>query len=163
MVVGTRLQVVYELHVPAVAAFQTSCWQHVYRGIVADDYLDAMNLKVRTAAWRERVIAGRRQVVAAWEGTAVVGVVSWTAAALPAAADELNTLYVAAPWYGSGLAVELLHLAVGTNPARLWVFGANHRARRFYTKHGFVPTGASQDDPDTGVHEVELARPGASA
>ena len=153
---------VTEQDVQAVAAFQTACWQQAYRGIVPDAFLDAMDLEVRTAAWRERVVFGRRHVVAAWDGADVIGVVSWTTAP-PNVADELNTLYVHASRFGSGLAAELLDVAVGTKPARLWVFEANHRARRFYAKHGFTATGVAQIDPDTGVNELELGRKSAPA
>ncbi len=160
---GIRVQAVGEQQVPAVAAFQTACWQQAYRGIVPGAYLDAMNLERRTAGWRERVVSGLRHVVGAWDGEAVVGVVSWTTTGLPNAADELNTLYVDAAQYGSGLADDLLDVAVGAKPARLWVFEANHRARRFYARHGFLATGAAQIDPGTGVHELELARTSAPA
>ena len=160
---GIRLQTVGAQHVPAVARFQTGCWQQAYRGIVPDAYLDAMDLELRTATWRERVALGLRHVVAAWDGEVVVGVVSWTTTRLPNGADELNTLYVDASRYGSGLADELLAVAVGTKPAHLWVFEANHRARRFYARHGFSATGAAQIDPGTGVHELELARTAAPA
>jgi GNAT superfamily N-acetyltransferase len=158
---GVQIRTVGERDVPAVAGFQTSCWQQVYRGVVPDSYLDSMDLQSRTVTWRERVVSGQRHVAAAWSDAAVVGVVSWTADASPQQVDELNTLYVSVALHGTGLAGELLAVALGTRAARLWVFEANNQARRFYGKHGFAATGAAQVDPGTGVWELELARPAA--
>jgi len=129
--------------------------------VVPDSYLDSMDLQSRTVTWRERVVSGQRHVAAAWSDAAVVGVVSWTADASPQQVDELNTLYVSVALHGTGLAGELLAVALGTRAARLWVFEANNQARRFYGKHGFAATGAAQVDPGTGVWELELARPAA--
>lgn len=134
--------------------------------MVPDSYLDSMDLQSRTVTWRERVVSGQRHVAAAGSDAAgsdaaVVGVVSWTADASPQQVDELNTLYVSVALHGTGLAGELLAVALGTRAARLWVFEANNQARRFYGKHGFAATGAAQVDPGTGVWELELARPAA--
>jgi len=100
---GVQIRTVGERDVPAVAGFQTSCWQQVYRGVVPDSYLDSMDLQSRTVTWRERVVSGQRHVAAAWSDAAVVGVVSWTADASPQQVDELNTLYVSVALHGTGL------------------------------------------------------------
>ena len=39
----------------------------------------------------------------------------------------------------------------------LWVFEANKRARRFYTKYGFVETGDRTDSSLDNLPEVRLA------
>lgn len=59
-------------------------------------------------------------------------------------AAELRQLYIYKPWQGLGLADELTDWAKQRARARgateLWlsVFTDNHRARRFYARHGFV-------------------------
>ena len=61
---------------------------------------------------------------------------------------ELLHFGTAVPTWGRGVAGELLAVVVdvlratGAEP-RLLVFAANVRARRFYEKHGWRPTGAS--------------------
>jgi ribosomal protein S18 acetylase RimI-like enzyme len=71
---------------------------------------------------------------------------------LPAAdpapgAVELRQLYVFRPWHGSGIAAALTVWAIERARARgaseLWlsVFTDNHRARRFYARHGFAEIG----------------------
>jgi ribosomal protein S18 acetylase RimI-like enzyme len=59
-------------------------------------------------------------------------------------AAELRQLYLYKPWHGLGLADELTRWAIERARARgapeLWlsVFTENHRARRFYARHGFA-------------------------
>lgn len=59
-------------------------------------------------------------------------------------AVELRQLYVFKPWHGLGVANILLLWALGRARARgaseIWlsVFTENHRARRFYGRHGFI-------------------------
>lgn len=65
-----------------------------------------------------------------------------TDAAEPAA--ELCQLYIFRPWHGAGIADVLTRWAMDTARARgcreIWltVFTENHRARRFYRRHGFT-------------------------
>ncbi len=60
------------------------------------------------------------------------------------AAMELRQLYVFDPWQGAGIANKLTQWALERAAARgggeIWlsVFNENHRARRFYARHGFV-------------------------
>ena len=56
---------------------------------------------------------------------------------------ELWSIYVRASEYGSGLADRLLETVLPEQePAELWVFEANDRARGFYSRHGFKTDGA---------------------
>lgn len=61
-------------------------------------------------------------------------------------ADELLHFGTAVPTWGSGLATWLHDALIATfpkdlSPLRLRVFDENHRARRFYEKLGWAPTG----------------------
>jgi GNAT superfamily N-acetyltransferase len=61
--------------------------------------------------------------------------------------EQLRQLSVHPEHWGSGLAGTLVEAALddmaasGTKRARLWVLTANARARRFYQRTGWVPTG----------------------
>ena len=65
-------------------------------------------------------------------------------------AIELRQFYVLAPWHGAGIAAQLMEWVTATARERgadelfLSVFADNHRARRFYERHGFEVTGASR-------------------
>ena len=60
---------------------------------------------------------------------------------------ELRQLYVLKPWQGAGVAAALIAWALAEGRRRgagqmfLSVFVDNHRARRFYARHGFEPVG----------------------
>lgn len=85
--------------VVAIADFHTTCWREAYRGLVPDDYLDSVDARARERRWRQRIVAGERQVAVAWAGGLIAGVVSWatrtTTAEVPPL--ELTSLYVGRP------------------------------------------------------------------
>lgn len=65
----------------------------------------------------------------------------------PAAAAELRQFYVLKPWHGTGIAQMLIDWVIAEARRRraaelyLSVFVDNHRARRFYARHGFAAVG----------------------
>ncbi len=68
------------------------------------------------------------------------------------AAGWIEQLYVDPPWIGRGVGRRLLEhaLVVTAGEVQVWVFQANHRARAFYERHGFVAAeftdGAGNDE-----------------
>jgi ribosomal protein S18 acetylase RimI-like enzyme len=60
---------------------------------------------------------------------------------------ELKRIYVTQAWQGSGLALRLLSEVMawlerdGPRPVWLGVWSENHRAQRFYARHGFTRIG----------------------
>jgi len=51
----------------------------------------------------------------------------------------IEQLHVAPGWTGRGVGARLVALAQEDQPVlELWTFAANHAARRFYERHGFV-------------------------
>lgn len=55
-------------------------------------------------------------------------------------AESVGALYVRVENIGQGVGSALLGLAQAQSAGRLWLytFARNHRARRFYARHGFV-------------------------
>jgi ribosomal protein S18 acetylase RimI-like enzyme len=59
----------------------------------------------------------------------------------------LHQIYVLREWHGRGVAERLMHWALdrarslGAPEIYLTVFEHNGRAKRFYTRHGFVEVG----------------------
>jgi hypothetical protein len=51
-----------------------------------------------------------------------------------------------------------MDVAIGKEPASLWVFEANERARAFYRKQGFAEDGSSVDEPYFGIPEIRMVR-----
>jgi GNAT superfamily N-acetyltransferase len=113
--------------------------------------------------WRARTHSGA--VFAAWSDGAIVGLA--TARLDPEEPGwELVGMWVSSRWRGTGVAGRLVGAvceharAAGGDWIGLWVTEANPRARAFYTRLGFEPTGGRQlvrpDEPDR--FELEMTR-----
>jgi RimJ/RimL family protein N-acetyltransferase len=80
------------------------------------------------------------------------------------AAAYLGQLYVEPAWWGSPLATTLMHFALegaaaaGFTRIHLVTPAASGRARRFYERLGFLPTGPTADDLRFGMPTIEYAR-----
>jgi GNAT superfamily N-acetyltransferase len=150
----------------AIATIRILGWQHAYRGLVADEFLDAMSVDADAARWAARLDEPRP-----WSRTLVVeadgGVVGFasigpyrtvdldaayavTSLAVPGTVGEVEALYVHPAHWGDGTADALMHAALdelrhdGWSSVQLWLLADNPRAHRFYTRHGFVDDGARQ-------------------
>jgi GNAT superfamily N-acetyltransferase len=104
---------------------------------------------------RERLFGGSAWSVVAENGGHVVGVVSWRPVAGGGAL--LSWLFVDPDLWGTGLAQRLHDAAVdamrsaGYAAAELWVHDGNPRARRFYERRGWEPTGESRTHERLGL------------
>ncbi|MFJ4326583.1 GNAT family N-acetyltransferase [Streptomyces tricolor] len=144
-------------------------WQHAYRGLVPQPYLDG--LSVTADAERRRAGFGQgdgsvRNLVAERGGT----VLGWAAfgpyrdGGTRTGDAELYALYVDPAHLGGGIGRALLAASVERCPASprmlLWVLKGNAPARRFYERAGFRPDGAEEPFEVAGVPvpEVRYAR-----
>ncbi len=118
--------------------------------------------------WRERAGSGR--TVGAWHGSVLVGM----ATGMPEKDGwHLVGMWVSPEWRGkdvaSRLVAEVCAMArqAGAHGMTLWVTEVNDRARAFYRKVGFQPTGARQlvwpQQPDHWEEELALRLDQASA
>ncbi len=100
-------------------------------------------------AWFEEVVLTRREVWVAKVNAKVI-------ALLVLDEDWVDQLYVDPTWTGKGVGSCLLAVAKERRSAglRLWTFQANARARRFYERHGFVATNATDGDNEEGAPDV---------
>ncbi|MFJ2022580.1 GNAT family N-acetyltransferase [Streptomyces sp. NPDC087897] len=155
----------------AVAAVRVRGWQHAYRGMIPQPYLDAMDVgretDVRRAYLTERdesvdVVAQRP------DGT----VIGWACSGPYRAGDrrparcELYAIYVLPEHIGTGAGRALLAeltiraAAAGHREMALRVHRDNAPARRFYERAGFRPDGAVEEFEAGGalVTEVRYVR-----
>lgn len=100
-------------------------------------------------AWFEAVVFPEREVWVVDEAGAVVGL-------LVLDGEWIDQLYVEPGRTGRGMGSQLMALAKQQRPSalKLWTFQANTRARRFYERHGFVNTGATDDDNEEHAPDV---------
>lgn len=154
----------------AVARIRVRGWQHAYAGLMPAAYLDAMSVEEDAARRREQFAAGGSRVVnvvaeRAGEpvGWGCFGPSRDTGA--PDGTAELYALYVRPEHLSTGVGRSLMAelrvraAARGYRSMSLWVLTDNVRARRFYTKAGFTPDGASEsyEVANVPVPEVRYA------
>ena len=136
-----------------LAFIQTQSWKAAFRDIIPADTLARLTDCQKAEEMYARVLEnpeirvglesvdGRPHGITAW---------SRNRYALGDDTAELICIHSLPGGWGRGFGSLMLERALGemtrTGFTRviLWVFGANHRARRFYEKHGFSLTGKAQ-------------------
>ncbi|CAL9288312.1 GNAT family N-acetyltransferase [Streptomyces olindensis] len=152
-----------------VAEIRVRGWQHAYRGMVPQSYLDGLSV-AEDAERRRRMHLARAEggvvnLVAEDPGGEIVG---WAChgpyreGEVLTEEAELYALYVHPDRVGQGagqaLLVESLTrcAAAGRGRLLLWVLKENARARRFYERSGFRPDGAEEPFEVEGVVVPEV-------
>jgi GNAT superfamily N-acetyltransferase len=152
--------------VPAIATVRIRSWQDAYRGLVPQDYLDALDPAAEAGRWQGRSLDG--QHVAEANGS----VVGWLFVG-PYRADEgeqvpgsscgeVGAIYALPEVWGLGVGRALMAYGLGElrrlglHPVLLWVLVANDRARRFYEKAGFSCDGTIVDFEIAGATLPEV-------
>jgi GNAT superfamily N-acetyltransferase len=152
----------------AIAELHVRAWQWAYRGLIPNEYLDALSDQIsrRVEWWREML--GDREKKWTWVaelGDRIVGFAdtfaSWDEDADPSTA-MLGAIYLDEAVVRLGVGSALMERAVanlrdqGFAAVTLWVLDTNERARRFYKALGWQPDGATKTDSRPGfeLHEV---------
>ncbi len=138
----------------AIAAVHVTSWRTAYRGLLPDHYLDSLSVEEQDRRWSAVLTdlsAGHVLVVE--RGGSLVGIShagTSRDADDPPATGEVFTLYLAPDVWGLGLGRDLLAATLdrlsadGHRSATLWMLSTNDRARRFYLRQGWSPTGRRQ-------------------
>jgi GNAT superfamily N-acetyltransferase len=159
----------------AIASIQVRGWRAAYRGIVADDFLDAMSIDERATRW-QGIVDGTtsdaaadgapvrsRTLVAEADGS-VVGFASRgpDRDELGTSVGEVWAIYVDPDRWRGGAGRLLLdasatHLrSEGYDRAVLWVLEHNAPARAFYEQCGWVFDGSQRNFPLGGRDVSEV-------
>ncbi|MCT6778982.1 GNAT family N-acetyltransferase [Streptomyces sp. CS7] len=156
----------------AVATIRVRGWQHAYRGLLPQPYLDRMDIAEETGQ-RRRYFEERGETVNVVAERPDGTVTGWACVGPHRAEDhglpgcELYAIYVLPEQIGSGtgraLLAELTDRATDAGHAdmALWVLRDNGPARRFYERAGFRPDGGEDTFLAGGalVTEVRYVRP----
>lgn len=146
---------------PALARVFVRCWRDAYRGVVADEILDALAVDDAEQRWRALV---PHVLVARDDDGAAIGMVRFGADEDDRELGHVFSLYVDPAASGAGVGRALLARAcaelasAGFSRATLWVFEANARAIRFYRQAGWSPTGRTRVEDEWQAVELQLAR-----
>jgi len=140
-----------------IAEIHVRSWRAAYRGQLADDFLDGLNVEDRLEMHRlalENPPAEYRMWVAEEEGRTIGFAV--TGKSEDADADdrtgEVFAIYLDPDRVGTGLGRTLFSHAVddlrerGYRSATLWVLESNELARRFYEIAGWTLDGATTSE-----------------
>jgi ribosomal protein S18 acetylase RimI-like enzyme len=148
-----------------IALVHTTSWQAAYRGLIRDDYLDAIDVGERTRRWvqiladargnEQRIVVA--DVVGQVRGFATGG--SNRDADLVGEA-EVYAIYVHSDAWGTGVGAALMSdmldaLEAASRTVSLWVIGANHQARTFYRLFGFADDGQRRVEVIGGADVLE--------
>jgi GNAT superfamily N-acetyltransferase len=100
-------------------------------------------------AWFAEVVLPTKEVWVVADGAALLGL-------LVLEGEWIDQLYVDPDHVGRGHGAALMEVAKRARPSglKLWTFESNVRARNFYERHGFVPTGATTGDNEEGAPDV---------
>ena len=153
-----------------IAEVHVQSWREAHTDQVPAALSARLDVELSARRWAARLRGetprGADRLGDAWVAVVDGRIVGFSSAGMTRDADrprteaELYALYVLADHYGTGAGAALLHAAVGTGPASLWVLTANDRAIAFYAKHGFTPDVAARDDDRWGapLRELRLTR-----
>lgn len=142
----------------AVVVAHIAAWRAGYAGILSADVLAeaAQPTESYIEGWaqrRRRLLTSPNVVpatlVAELHGV-VVGHVTYGRSETEPSTGQILSCYVHPDYWGTGVADTLLDAALNAVPqarVQLWVHPDNHRARRFYHRHGFRPDGVHSPDP----------------
>ncbi|MFF0344000.1 GNAT family N-acetyltransferase [Kribbella sp. NPDC004875] len=144
------------------------CWREAYAGLVPTDLLveRTSDIERRIHRWRTNLADGRQRWIALNPDPAapVEERVAGFIGTGPGRDEdspvpfELEAIYTRQTFWKTGLGTRLFDVAVGKQPAFLWVFEDNERALAFYRRHGFAPDGVRKHDPYFGLWEIRLVR-----
>ena len=153
----------------ALGRMHHQAWVDAYSHLLPDDWFEHWTVDNAIARWHGILSASPPADltrITVFDGTGAA--VAWVAvgpsrsddAVDPARPRELWGLYVAREHHGSGLARALAELALGEEPAELWVFDGNPRAEAFYRKLGFERDGVEAPHRETGLPGIRMVRGG---
>ncbi|GGS51189.1 N-acetyltransferase [Planobispora rosea] len=151
--------------VEAVLRIKNATWRTAYRGLLPQDFLDGLSVTRRAVeAWRGRIGSGAQHLLVGGpagnppgetdgepDGETAGFSLYGPARDEGIGGGEVYAIYVLAGHWSTGLGLALMTRSVerlrelGHREAGLWVLEGNTRARRFYERFGFTPSGRAQD------------------
>ncbi len=154
----------------AVAKVHVRSWQAAYRGLLPDEYLDALEPADRTTRYSFGDVSPDGPVTTvAVDEDVICGFATVGPCRDPRTPDagELLAIYVDPDWWNQGIGRMLVHDARGRLAAHgfpdavLWVLLGNHRAERFYHLDGWRTDGKRRVEEVHGiaVDELQYRRP----
>nr|MBQ8245334.1 GNAT family N-acetyltransferase [Oscillospiraceae bacterium] len=123
-----------------------AAWRSGFRNILPDSVIEKYTqFEPCTDMFRQILSSGVGTMYLAFQNTRPVGLLYWLPEGDSARIEALLTIPEV---WGTGIAAALIGRTIQDTSAHqtiaVWPFAENHRARRFYEKQGFFPTGNSR-------------------
>jgi ribosomal protein S18 acetylase RimI-like enzyme len=150
-----------------IALVHVSSWQHAYRGIVPQTYLDQLSVADREKRWVEILDRGGSETLVADAEGDVVGFISYGKSRRERAEreeGEIYSIYVSSSHWSTGVGRSLWEAALarlrelGFVRAIVWVLAANEKAIQFYERVGFTLCEGSETTVEIGGKELPEVR-----
>ncbi len=156
------------LGVPAdaaeVARVFVQAWRGGYRGLVDDRIIDGLDATVWSLNFARRLADDALTTIVWPAEDCLLGFAISRVDQQFSNVGYLASLYVDPAASGRGIGSALLAEVLqafrrdGLTTGSLWVFSANHRARRLYERWGFAATDQTTVDPQWGVEQARYQR-----
>ncbi len=143
------IKIVTQSDIMQAAIIHSESWKESHREICSPEFI-AIHTPERQKCYLESEIAKGAQLYILIDEKPV-GIVS-------VHGSLIENLYVLPSEQNQGYGTQLLAFAVGkcTESPSLWILNTNDRAKRFYERHGFKPTGNVVQHAE-GMYELELS------
>ncbi|MDP9866522.1 MULTISPECIES: GNAT family N-acetyltransferase [Streptosporangium] len=136
-----------------VMRIRTETWKTAYKGLLPQDFLDALRIEPRAVELlRGRLAGGAEHLVIGEAGGEAAGFSLFgPARGEGLTGGEVYALYALSGHWSTGLGLAMMERSVarlrgmGHAEAGLWVLEGNARARGFYERFGFTLSGRAQD------------------
>jgi len=132
-----------------IAEVHVSSWQHAYRGLVPDSYLDRLSVDKREIAWQRAISEGLPELWVAEQDARILGWVAFGPSRdgnASASVGEIEAVYILPDYWRQGIGRGLWQIAQqrlitrNFSTVTLWVLADNQRAIQFYLTLGFLPS-----------------------
>lgn len=150
----------------AMGHLHVRAWQSAYRGVMPDEYLDALQADERITMWRGRISRpDLPPLLVAVVAGEVVGFAAFGAehpTTSSTTCGELYAMNLDPPHWGKGIGRALLRratealIAMGYPEAVLWVVPENERARALYESEGWAADGGISTEDVLGVTVTDV-------
>ncbi|MFF5207047.1 GNAT family N-acetyltransferase [Streptosporangium sp. NPDC000396] len=136
-----------------VLRIKNETWKTAYQGLLPQDFLDDLRVEPRAVeVWRGRLADDAlHAMIGEVDGEAAGFSLFGSARDEGLTGGEIYAIYVLSSHWSTGLGLALMERStarlreMGHADVGLWVLEGNTRARRFYERFGFTPSGRTQD------------------
>ena len=133
----------------ALAQIMIAAWRSGFRGILSEEIIDKYTqFQPCREMFTQLLASGAGTMYLAEGNSQPMGLLFWLEEENHTA--RIEALLTCPEAWGKGIAAALMERCVtdakaaGCDTLQVWPFADNHRAKRFYKKHHFLPTGATR-------------------